>query len=133
MKPFDPHKKSRELRRFKPTRKPAGVFTIAVAFCDSSLMALAFFLVVQQHHAIAEVLSFDLLDASCAPGTGTPEIGGFTTHQALQLLVGSCRDMRLVGMDLVEVMPSQDVAGITALAGASLMHVFLAAVAKGKE
>lgn len=46
MKPFDPHKKSQELRRFKPTRKPAGVFTIAVAFCDSSLMVLAFFLAV---------------------------------------------------------------------------------------
>lgn len=46
MKPFDPHKKSQELRRFKPMRKPAGVFTIAIAFCDSSLMALAFFLAV---------------------------------------------------------------------------------------
>lgn len=46
MKPFDPHTKSQALRRFKPSRKPAGVFTIAVAFCDSSLIALAFFLVV---------------------------------------------------------------------------------------
>ncbi|WP_372795301.1 ExbD/TolR family protein [Pontiella sp.] len=46
MKPFDPHKKSQALRRFKPTRKPAGVFTIALGFCDASLLALAFFLVV---------------------------------------------------------------------------------------
>ncbi|MDZ8119755.1 ExbD/TolR family protein [Pontiella agarivorans] len=46
MKPFDPHKKSQQLRNFKPTRKPAGVFTIALGFCDSSLLALAFFLVV---------------------------------------------------------------------------------------
>lgn len=46
MKPFDPHAKSQALRRFKPSRKPAGVFTIAVAFCDSSLIALAFFLAV---------------------------------------------------------------------------------------
>jgi len=46
MKPFDPHKKSQELRRFKPTRKPAGVFSIALAFCDSALLALAFFLAV---------------------------------------------------------------------------------------
>jgi len=44
MKPFDPHQKSKALRRFKPTRKPAGVFTIAIAFCDSSMLALAFFL-----------------------------------------------------------------------------------------
>lgn len=46
MKPFDPHKKSKQLRHFKPTRKPAGVFSIAVAFCDSSLLALAFFLAI---------------------------------------------------------------------------------------
>lgn len=44
MKPFDPHKKSKALRRFKPTRKPGGVFSIATAFCDASLLALAFFL-----------------------------------------------------------------------------------------
>jgi len=44
MKPFDPHKKSQQIRRFKPARRPAGVFTIAVAFCDSSLLMLAFFL-----------------------------------------------------------------------------------------
>ena len=46
MKPSDPHQKSQALRCFKPSRKPAGVFTIAVAFCDSSLIALAFFLAV---------------------------------------------------------------------------------------
>lgn len=46
MKPFDPHKQSKALRRFIPTRKPASVFTIAVAFCDASLLALGFFLAV---------------------------------------------------------------------------------------
>jgi biopolymer transport protein ExbD len=46
MKPFDPHRKSQQLRVFKPTRKPAGVFTISIAFCDASLMVLAFFLAV---------------------------------------------------------------------------------------
>ncbi|VGO15252.1 hypothetical protein PDESU_03834 [Pontiella desulfatans] len=46
MKPFDPHAKSQQLRRFKPTRKPAGVFTISVAFSDAALLALAFFLAV---------------------------------------------------------------------------------------
>lgn len=75
----------------------------------------------------------DFLDAAYAPGTGTPEIGGFTTHQALQLVVGACQGMDLKGMDVVEVMPVQDNAGITALAGASIMHVFLAAIAKGRE
>lgn len=46
MKPFDPHKQSKAIRQFKPTRQPAGVFSIAVAFCDSALLALAFFLAV---------------------------------------------------------------------------------------
>lgn len=75
----------------------------------------------------------DFLDAAYAPGTGTPEVGGFTTHQALQLMVRSCLGMDLKGMDLVEVMPAQDNAGITALAGASLIHTFLALVAKRVE
>ncbi len=44
MKPFDPHKESKARRRFKPTRKPAGVFSVAITFCDASLLALAFFL-----------------------------------------------------------------------------------------
>lgn len=46
MKPFNPHEKSQQLRRFKPSRKPAGVFTISIAFCDAALLALAFFLAV---------------------------------------------------------------------------------------
>ncbi|MDF7826070.1 biopolymer transporter ExbD [Pontiellaceae bacterium B12227] len=46
MKPFDPHAKSQALRHFKPSRKPAGVFTIAISFCDSALIVLAFFLAV---------------------------------------------------------------------------------------
>ena len=46
MKPSEPHIRSHQLRRFKPTRKPAGVFSIAVALADTSLLALAFFLAV---------------------------------------------------------------------------------------
>ena len=46
MKPFDPHKKSKELRRFKPSRKPAGVFTFSIAISDAALLVLAFFLAV---------------------------------------------------------------------------------------
>ena len=46
MKPFDPHKQSKAIRQFRPTRQPAGVFSIAVAFCDTALLALAFFLAV---------------------------------------------------------------------------------------
>lgn len=46
MKPFNPHRQSRKLRHFKPTRKPVGIFTISVAFSDAALLVLAFFLAV---------------------------------------------------------------------------------------
>jgi len=46
MKPFNPHKKSQQLRRFKPTRKPAGIFITSIVFADASLIALAFFLAI---------------------------------------------------------------------------------------
>jgi len=44
MRPFNPHKKSQQLRHFKPTRKPAGIFITSIVFADASLIALAFFL-----------------------------------------------------------------------------------------
>lgn len=66
-------------------------------------------------------LTFDIdcLDPSYAPGTGTPVIGGLSTHQAQQILRGLA-GINLVGMDLVEVAPDYDVGEITSLAGASL-------------
>ena len=66
-------------------------------------------------------LTFDIdcLDPSFAPGTGTPVVGGLSTHQALQILQG-LKGINLVGMDLVEVAPAYDVSEITALAGASI-------------
>ena len=66
-------------------------------------------------------LTFDIdcLDPSFAPGTGTPVVGGLSTHQALQLLQ-NLRGVNLVGMDVVEVAPPYDVSEITALAGATM-------------
>ena len=66
-------------------------------------------------------LTFDIdcLDPSFAPGTGTPVVGGLSTHQAQQILRGLA-GVNLVGMDLVEVSPAYDVGDITSLAGASL-------------
>ena len=46
MKPFNPHRQSQQLRRFKPTRKPAGIFSVSIVFSDAALLALAFFLAV---------------------------------------------------------------------------------------
>jgi agmatinase len=70
----------------------------------------------------------DFLDPSCAPGTGTPVVGGFNTHEALELLRGLA-GLHIVGMDVVEVAPPFDHAGITALAAASIAHEMLCVLA----
>jgi guanidinobutyrase len=71
-------------------------------------------------------LSFDIdsLDPAFAPGTGTPEIGGLTVMQGLEIIRG-CRGLDLVGCDLVEVSPPYDPAGTTALVGANLLFEML--------
>ena len=70
--------------------------------------------------------SFDIdgLDPSYAPGTGTPEIGGLTVPQALEIIRGS-RGLDLVGGDLVEVAPPYDVSGNTSLTAANLLFEML--------
>ena len=71
-------------------------------------------------------LSFDIdsLDPGFAPGTGTPEIGGLTPIQALEIIRG-CRGLNLVGADLVEVSPPYDPQGNTALLAANLLYEML--------
>ena len=73
-------------------------------------------------------LSFDIdfLDPAFAPGTGTPEIGGFSTAEALALL-RALRGIELVGCDVVEVAPPYDGPGqVTALAAANIALDLLA-------
>jgi agmatinase len=74
-------------------------------------------------------LTFDIdaLDPAFAPGTGTPEVGGLATWQG-QAILRSLKDLRFVGMDLVEVAPAYDTAEITALAGATLIWEYLSLV-----
>lgn len=71
-------------------------------------------------------LSFDIdaLDPSLAPGTGTPELGGLTAAQALEIVRG-CQGLSLVGGDLVEVSPPYDPSGNTALVAANLLFEML--------
>jgi len=71
-------------------------------------------------------LSFDIdsIDPSACPGTGTPEIGGLTTAQALEVVRG-CKGLNLVGCDLVEVAPIYDVTGTTAITAANLLYEML--------
>ncbi|MGE3832356.1 MAG: agmatinase [Parvibaculaceae bacterium] len=71
----------------------------------------------------------DMLDPVYAPGTGTPEIGGFTTFQAQQMLRG-LRGVNIVGADVVEVSPPFDPSGLTAYAGATMMFEILCSMAE---
>jgi arginase family enzyme len=74
-------------------------------------------------------VSFDIdsLDPAYAPGTGTPEIGGLTTIQGIEILRG-CRGLDIVGGDLVEVSPPYDPAGNTALVAANLLYELLCSI-----
>ena len=76
-------------------------------------------------------LSFDIdsLDPAFAPGTGTPEVGGFTTIES-QALIRKFRGLRLVGADVVEVAPPFDPSGNTALVAATLMYEILCVLAE---
>jgi guanidinopropionase len=71
-------------------------------------------------------ITFDIdsIDPSFAPGTGTPEIGGFTTFEA-QRMVRKLQGLNLIGADLVEVSPPFDPSGNTAWVGASMMFELL--------
>lgn len=85
------------------------------------------------HERIGErkcYVSFDIdfLDPAFAPGTGTPVVGGFSTHDALRLIRGLA-GLNIVGMDVVEVSPPYDHSELTALAGASIAQELLAAYA----
>ena len=76
-------------------------------------------------------VSFDVdgLDPVYAPGTGTPEVGGFNTFEAMQMLRG-LRGLDIVGGDLVEVAPPWDPSGTTGLNGVQMMFEILCLVAE---
>jgi agmatinase len=71
-------------------------------------------------------LTFDIdsLDPSFAPGTGTPEVGGLTTREVLELIRG-LKGVNLVGGDVVEVAPQYDATTNTAHAGAQVLFEIL--------
>ncbi|MGE0733200.1 MAG: agmatinase [Alphaproteobacteria bacterium] len=75
-------------------------------------------------------VSFDVdgLDPVYAPGTGTPEIGGFSTHEAQRMIRG-LQGLDLVGGDVVEISPPFDPTGGTAIVGATMMFEILCVLA----
>jgi len=75
-------------------------------------------------------VTFDVdgLDPAFAPGTGTPEIGGLSTREALAILHG-LRGLNIVGGDVVEVAPQYDASTNTAQAGAQMLFEILSLMA----
>lgn len=78
----------------------------------------------------ATYLTFDVdgIDPAYTPGTGTPEVGGYTVFEAQQMLRG-LKGLHLIGADVVEVSPPFDATGNTALVGATMMFEILCALA----
>ena len=78
---------------------------------------------------VGGTFDIDFVDPAFAPGTGTPEVGGLTTIEALNLVRG-LRGLNLVGADIVEVAPPYDPSGNTALVGATMMYELLCLLAE---
>jgi agmatinase len=64
-------------------------------------------------------IDIDVLDPSCAPGTGNPEPGGWTFKELLDFIF-SLKGHNIIGMDIVEVSPPLDLSGITAISSAKI-------------
>jgi len=71
----------------------------------------------------------DFVDPAFAPGTGTPEVGGPNSFEALQVVRG-LEGLDIVGADLVEVSPPFDPSGGTAFLGVSIMFEMLCVMAE---
>ncbi len=75
-------------------------------------------------------LDIDVIDPGLAPGTGTPEPGGWTTREVIKILRG-IDSLNVVGADIVEVSPSYDGAGEqTAMAAAQIAFELLTSMVK---
>jgi len=75
-------------------------------------------------------ISFDIdvVDPAFAPGTGTPEPGGLSAHEALAI-VRALRGIDFVGFDVVEVIPAYDPSDLTSFLAANLAYEMLSLVA----
>lgn len=96
---------------------------LAPASLDAALRAIA-------GRPVYLTIDIDVADPAFAPGTGTPEPGGATSAEVLEA-VRRLAQGPLVGADIVELLPSRDVAAITALLAAKCLREIL--IAQGGE
>lgn len=74
----------------------------------------------------------DFVDATYAPGTGTPEVGGFTGVESLEIIRG-LKGLNLIGCDVVEVLPAYDPTQVTAFLASSIAYEFISLIALRKK
>ncbi len=77
-------------------------------------------------------VDIDVLDPSHAPGTGTPEAGGLSSRELLEM-IRLFGQMNLVSADVVEVAPAYDHAQITGIAAAHVVYELISAMAAGRS
>jgi agmatinase len=82
--------------------------------------------------ALGVPFDIDFVDAAYAPGTGTPEAGGFTGVEALQAVRG-LKGLNLIGFDVVEVLPAHDSNHITAFLASTIAYEFISLIALRKK
>lgn len=83
-------------------------------------------------HPVYFSFDIDSFDPAYAPGTGTAEPGGLTSHQGIEIVRGTY-GLNLVGGDLVEVSPPYDQSGNTAVLGANILYEMLCSFASGHD
>lgn len=76
-------------------------------------------------------VDIDVLDPAHAPGTGTPEAGGLTSRELLEM-IRIFGNMNLISADVVEVAPAYDHAQITGIAAAHVAYELISAMAAGR-
>jgi len=79
-------------------------------------------------------LTFDIdfVDPAYAPGTGTPEVGGFTSYETLWM-IRELKDVNFIGFDVVEVLPACDNAEITSYMAANICFEYISILALKKK
>jgi agmatinase len=78
-------------------------------------------------------ISFDIdvVDPAFAPGTGTPEVGGLSSFEAMELV--RSLETEMVGFEVVEVSPPYDTSELTSMLAANLLYEGMSVLAKSKS
>jgi agmatinase len=98
-----------------------------------NILDQAFALALDDCDGVFLSVDIDVCDPGHAPGTGTPEPGGFSGRQLLDAVSRICHELPVVGMDIVEVSPPYDHADITALLGNRVILEALAGMARRRK